>query len=269
MLGVLAGRDGLDPRQRVEVPATDYLAGLDAGVAGLRIAVVQEGFGIPGLSQPGVDETVRAAIATLRSAGADVAEISLPWHRDGLHVWNVIATDGATAQMIDGNAYGMNVPGLYDPELIAHYAQGRRERAAEMSESLKLTVLLGRYAIDRGDGRHYAMARNLALELTAAYDAALADADVLVMPTLPIVASTIPAPDADRAEKLARSLEMIANTAPFDVSGHPATSVPAGLSDGLPVGLMIVGRHLEDATCLRVAQAYETAVGGFPTPPGA
>jgi amidase len=170
--------------------------------------------------------------------------------------------------MIDGNAYGMNVPGLYDPELIAHYAQGRRERAAEMSESLKLTVLLGRYAIDRGDGRHYAMARNLALELTAAYDAALADADVLVMPTLPIVASTIPAPDADRAEKLARSLEMIANTAPFDVSGHPATSVPAGLSDGLPVGLMIVGRHLEDATCLRVAQAYETAVGGFPTPPG-
>ena len=232
LLGVLAGRDGLDPRQRTEIPATDYLAGLDGGVAGLRIAVVQEGFGIPGLSQPGVDGCVRAAIATLRSAGADVTEISLPWHRDGLHVWSVIATDGATAQMIDGNAYGMNVPGLYDPELIAHYAQGRRERAAEMSESLKLTVLCGRYAIDRGDGRHYAMARNLALELTAAYDAALADADVLVMPTLPIVASTIPAPDADRAEKLARSLEMIANTAPFDVSGHPATSVPPACPTG-------------------------------------
>ncbi len=60
---------------------------------------------------------------------------------------------------------------------------------------------------------------------------------------------------------------MIPNTAPFDVSGHPATSVPAGLCDGLPVGLMIVGRHLEDATCLRVAQAYENAIGGFPSPP--
>ena len=268
MLGVLAGRDGLDPRQREEIPATDYLAGLDAGVAGLRLAVVQEGFGIPGLSQPGVDETVRAAVGTLRAAGADVTEISLPWHRDGMHVWSVIATDGATAQMIDGNAYGMNVPGLYDPELIAHYAEHRREQAAEMSESLKLTALLGRYSIDRYDGRHYAMARNLALELTAAYDAALADADVLIMPTLPIVATTIPAPDASREEKLARSLEMIPNTAPFDVSGHPATSVPAGLSDGLPVGLMIVGRHLDDATCLRVARAYENAVGGFPTPPG-
>jgi amidase len=268
LLGVLAGRDGLDPRQRTDPPPGGYLADLDAGVAGVRVAVVEEGFGIPGLSQPGVDEAVRAAIRTLAGAGAAVSEISLPWHRDGLHVWNVIATDGATNQMIDGNAYGMNVPGLYDPELIVHYAQGRRDHAAEMSESLKLTMLLGRYAIDRYDGRHYAMARNLALDLAAAYDAALDGADVLVMPTLPIVASTIPAADASREEKLARSLEMIPNTAPFDVSGHPATSVPAGLSDGLPVGLMIVGRRGADGMCLRVAQAYESAVGGFPAPPG-
>jgi amidase len=268
MLGVLAGRDGLDPRQRNDPPPVDYLAGLDAGVAGLRIAVVSEGFGIPGLSQPGVDEAVRAAVDALASAGASVSEISIPWHRDGLHVWNIIATDGATAQMIDGNAYGMNSPGLYDPELIVHYARGRREHAAQMSESLKLTALLGRYAIDRYDGRHYAMARNLAVELTADYDAALAGADVLVMPTLPIVASVLPADGASREEKLACSLGMIPNTAPFDVSGHPATSVPAGLSEGLPAGLMIVGRHFDDATCLRVAQAYETALGGFPAPPG-
>jgi amidase len=229
--------------------------------------VVEEGFGIPGLSQPGVDETVRAAVAALAAAGAVVSEISIPWHSDGPHVWNVIATDGATNQMIDGNGYGMNSSGLYDPELIVHYAKGRREHAAEMSEPLKLTALLGRYVIDRYDGRYYAMARNLALDLAAAYDAALADADVLVMPTLPIVASTIPPADASRDELLARSLEMIANTAPFDVTGHPATSVPAGLCDGLPVGLMIVGRHFADGTCLRVAQAYEEAVGGFPAPP--
>jgi amidase len=267
MLGVLAGRDGLDPRQRAEPPDRDYLAEAEAGVAGLRIAVVEEGFGIPGLSQPGVDAAVRAAVGTLAAAGAVVSEISIPWHRDALHVWNVIATDGAANQMIDGNGYGMNSSGLYDPELIVHYAKGRREHGAEMSEPLKLTALLGRYAIDRYDGRHYAMARNLALDLTAAYDAALAAADVLVMPTLPIVASTIPRPDAGRDELLTLSLEMIPNTAPFDVSGHPATSVPAGLSDGLPVGLMIVGRHFADGTCLRVARAYEEAVGGFPAPP--
>jgi amidase len=266
MLSVLAGRDGLDPRQRSDPPARDYVAEAEAGVAGLRVAVIKEGFGLPGLSQPGVDACVRGAIGALADAGAVVSEISLPWHRDGLHVWNVIATDGATNQMIDGNGYGMNSPGLYDPELIVHYAEGRRRNAAQMSESLKLTMLCGRYAIDRYDGRHYAMARNLALELTAAYDAALAEADVLVLPTLPIVASTIPLPGASREEQLARSLEMIANTAPFDVSGHPATSVPAGLSDGLPVGMMVVGRHFADGTCLRVARAYENAVGGFPAP---
>src|SRR6266498_2952976 len=65
LLGVLAGRDGLDPRQREDAPPGDYLAELDAGVAGLRIGVVDEGFAIPGLSQPGVDETVRAAVRTL------------------------------------------------------------------------------------------------------------------------------------------------------------------------------------------------------------
>jgi amidase len=59
---------------------------------------------------------------------------------------------------------------------------------------------------------------------------------------------------------------MIVNTAPFDVSGHPATSVPAGLSDGLPVGMMLVGRRFDDATCLRVADAFERLVGGFPAP---
>ena len=267
MLNVLAGPDGLDPRQRSTPPPADYLAGLDAGVAGLRVAVVAEGFGIPGRSQPGVDEAVRAAIGTLAAAGAEVTEVSIPWHRDGLHVWNVIATDGATAQMIDGNGYGMNAAGRYDPALIAHYAAGRARFAKQMAETLKLTALTGRYSIDHGHGQHYAMARNLALELTAAYDAALAGADVLVMPTLPIVASVLPGPDASREEQLARSLEMIGNTAPIDVSGHPAISVPAGLADGLPVGLMIVGRRFDDAMCLRVAQAYETAVGGFPAPP--
>jgi amidase len=66
---------------------------------------------------------------------------------------------------------------------------------------------------------------------------------------------------------VATSSGLMPNTCPFDVTGHPATSVPAGLHDGLPVGLMIVGRHLADGLCLRVARAYENAVGGFPVPP--
>jgi amidase len=281
LLGVLAGPDGLDPRQRAVPSASasasepDYLTELDAGVAGLRIGVVEEGFGFPGLSQPEVDQAVRAAIGVLADAGGYVRTVSVPWHRDGLHVWTVIGTDGVVAQMVDGNGYGMNTAGRYDPELIAHYARGRREHADEIPETVKIATFCGRYMIDQYDGRYYAMARNLAIELTAAYDAALADLDVLIMPTLPIVASVLPVPGASREESVARSTEMIVNTAPLDVSGHPATSVPASLArvpggppHGLPAGMMIVGRHGADALCLRVAQAYESAVGGFPAPPG-
>jgi amidase len=135
-----------------------------------------------------------------------------------------------------------------------------------MSVTLKMTMLLGRYSLDRYGNRYYAMARNLALELTAAYDAALAEADVLVMPTVPVVAFDLPTGSTSPREVLGISFGLMLNTCSFDITGHPATSVPAGLHDGLPVGLMIVGRHLADATCLRVANAYETAVGGFPAP---
>ena len=267
VLSVIAGADGLDPRQPAGVSGEDYTAALDDSVEGLRIGVVAEGFGHPDLSQPGVDDAVRAAIEQLSAAGCTVADASVPWHLDAMHVWNVIATEGATAQMIDGNAYGMNYKGRYDPELIEHYGRQWRERPSRFSETVKLVVMAGRYAIDTGHGQHYAMARNLAYELCQAYDDALADHDVLVMPTLPMTATMIPAADAPREEYLARALEMIANTAPFDVTGHPATSVPAGLVDGLPAGLMIIGRHFDDGTCLRVAHAFERTVGGFPSPP--
>jgi amidase len=266
MLTVMAGYDGLDPRQPVGVKGEDYVAALGSPPDGLRIGIVTEGFGTP-VSDAGVDDAVRGAVERLRGAGLAVDEVSVPWHTDAMHVWNVIATEGATAQMVDGNAYGRNYFGLYDPELIEYYGRQWRERAERFSRTVKLVLLAGRSALDTEQGRHYAMARNLAYELRAAYDAALEDHDVLVMPTLPMTATPIVDESAPLDEYLARALEMIGNTAPFDVTGHPATSVPAGLVGGLPAGLMIIGRRYDDATCLRVANALESAVGGFPTPP--
>jgi amidase len=230
--------------------------------------VVAEGFGIPDVSQPAVDEAVRAAIDRLGTAGIVAKDVSVPWHSDAMHLWTVIATEGATAQMVDGNGYGMNYKGLYDPELIAHYGRQWRADASQFSETVKMVALAGWHTIETGYTQHYAMARNLAFELRQAYDRVLDDVDVLVMPTLPLTATPLPGPDASREEYLTRALEMIVNTAPFDVTGHPATSVPAGLVDGLPAGLMIIGRHFDDATCLRVARALEDVDGGFATPPG-
>ena len=126
-------------------------------------------------SQPDVDTTVRAAIARLGEAGLTVGEVSVPWHRQAMHVWNVIATDGVAAQMIDGNGYGYNWDGRYDPELIAYYGRQRREVADAWSETVKMAALTGRYSIEAYQARHYAMARNLVPQVRAAYNEALAE----------------------------------------------------------------------------------------------
>ena len=268
MLAVIAGRDGHDPRQPTDLEPADYVGALEAGGVGLRVGVLREGFGLPE-SEAAVDDTVRAATTALADAGLDVREVSVPWHLHGPKIWDVIATEGATAQMIDTYGYGLNWKGRYDPELMDHYGERWTADGAAFSETVKLVLLAGRYSLNTTHGRHYAMARNLAPRLAAAYDAALADVDVLVLPTLPMRASVRPGADARPPEILGRALEMLANTAPFDVTGHPACSVPAGLADGLPVGMMIVGRQFEDATVLRVAHAFEQAVDGFPSPSGA
>ncbi|ANI41546.1 amidase [Mycolicibacterium vaccae] len=268
VLTVVAGADRQDPRQPAELRVPNFVEELDRSVVGLRVGVVREGFGHPE-SVAGVDDAVRTAVDTLRAEGLVCTDISIPWHLHGKKIWDVIAVEGGAAQMVDGNAYGMNWQGRYDPRLIEYYGTRWRQNGALFPDTVKLVLLAGGHTIERHHGTHYAMARNLVPRLRGAYDAALTHCDVLVMPTTPILASRIPDPDAPLDEYMARALEMMANTATFDVTGHPAASVPAGTVDGLPTGMMIVGRHFDDASVLRVARAFERAVGGFPVPPRA
>ena len=81
------------------------------------------------------------------------------------------------------------------------------------------------------------------------------------LPTLPMLPTPLPAADASREEYIGRAFEMVVNTAPFDVSGHPAISVPCQPAGSLPIGMMIVGRHFADGTVLRVAAAAEELLG--------
>jgi amidase len=190
-----------------------------------------------------------------------VEEVSVPWHRHGAAIWDVIAVEGPTWQMVQGNGYGLNWKGRYDPELMSFYGQRWRADPSAFSETVKLVALAGTHALEAGFGSYYAKARNLEARLTQAYDEQLARFDVLAMPTLPITASLLPPPGAPVAEVLGRALEMIGNTAPFDVTGHPACSVPAGLAGGLPVGLMLIGKRFDDACVLRAARCVEAIVG--------
>jgi amidase len=258
LLEVIAGKDELDPRQK-EVHTAEYTKQLTGNISGLRLAIVTEGFGWEGLSETDVDQMVESAAKSLEKQGAKVSTISLPMHRDGIHIWNAIAVEGAATLMVKGNSMGTNWKGYYTTSLLDAYARGWQSRANDLSETTKLVVLLAEYMQTSYHGRYYAKAQNLARTLRAAYDTALRDADLLVMPTTPMKATPLPPPNASRPEYVARALEMINNTCPFDVTGHPAMNVPAGMSSGLPVGMMLIGRHWEDGTVLRAAHAFEQA----------
>ena len=256
LLEVIAGPDGLDPRQPPGLRTEAYTKRLTGDARGVRVGIVKEGFGWPN-SEPDVDAMVREAAERLRRAGATVGEVSIPLHRDGIHIWNAIAVEGATMLMVAGNSMGTNWKGHYTTSLLDFYGRSRRARANDLSETVKLVILLGQYMQDNYQGRYYAKAQNLARTLRTAYDEALRGVDLLLMPTLPLKATVLPAPDVSREEYVARALEMISNTCPFDVTGHPAITVPAGMSAGLPVGVMLTGRHWEDGTVLRVADAFQ------------
>jgi amidase len=256
LLEAIAGLDGLDPRQSDALRTESYTKALTGDARGIRIGIVREGFGWPN-SEPDVDKMVQESAQRLSGAGAVVTEVSVPLHRDGVHIWNAIAVEGATMLMVSGNSMGTNWKGHYTTSLLDFYARSRRGRANDLSETVKLVVLLGQYMQDNYHGRYYAKAQNLARVLREAYDEAFRNVDLLAMPTLPLKATPLPAANATREEYVARALEMITNTCPFDVTGHPAITVPAGISSGLPVGMMLVGRHWEDATVLRVADAFQ------------
>src|SRR6516225_8892540 len=256
LLEVIAGPDGLDPRQPPGLRTDAYTKRLTGDARGLRIGIVKEGFGLSN-SEPDVDMTVRQAAQSLSRAGAELTDLSIPLHRDGIHIWNAIAVEGATMFMVAGNSMGTNWKGQYITSLLDFYGRSRRVRANDLSDTVKLVILLGQYMQDNYQGRYYAKAQNLSRVLTAAYDEALRQVDLLLMPTLPLKATLLPPPNASREDYVARALEMLANTCPFDVTGHPAVTVPAGMSEGLRVGMMLMGRHWEDGTVLRAADAFQ------------
>jgi amidase len=265
MLTVLAGADGLDPRQPAALRAVDYRAALTDNVAGLRVGLLSEGFSQRG-SQ--VDSLVHSAAWRFTEIGCTVGEISVPWHRHALNVFAVILGDGVTYQMLDGNGYGLGVDGLYDPELMSYFAGRRSAKADQLSSIVKAVAVGGHYSLQTSGGASYAKARNLLPHARAAYDQALDQYDVLVMPTVPSTASLLPSGGEDNITLLAQALGMIGNAAPLDATGHPAISVPAGLIDGLPVGMMIMGKRFDDTTVLKVANAFESLRGDFPAAPG-
>ena len=267
MLSAIAGPDPLDPRQRGVIPADwvrDYRPAIGKGVAGMRIALVKEGFveecGEDSALSGGeevVDAKVRAAARRLEEQGATVEEVSIPMHIDGAYIFTAIICEGATEFMVKGNNTGSNWQGFYNTRMLDALARGVAARPNDLPPTVKRAMLAGEYMKRRYHGRYYAKAQNLRPALVRAYDAVLAEYDVLVMPTAPFRATPIPSPDCSLEETIESGLGISNNTAQFDVTGHPSISVPCGMADDLPIGMMITGRHFDDLSVLQVADAVE------------
>ena len=138
MLSVDADRTGWVPGSRP--PAAQSYLGALTRLAGLRIAFVREGFGIPGLSEDDVDESVRGTAQDFEKLGASVEEVSIPWHRQAMAVWNAVALEGATRLMVAGEGMATGWKGRYSTSMMGHFARGRLD-GDRLSDTVKLTLL--------------------------------------------------------------------------------------------------------------------------------
>ena len=251
VLGALAGHDPRDSTS-VDVPVPDYLAALGGDVRGMRLGVPREYF-VAGM-EPGVETVVREAIHVLEGLGAQIVDVSLPSTEVGLATYYIIAPAEASANLAryDGVKYGLSAGA---DDLLENYLT---TRGSGFGTEVKRRIMLGTYALSAGYyDAYYVKAQQVRTLIKAEFDRVLADVDALLAPTSPSVAFKIGAKTDD-------PLLMYLNdacTLPVNIAGLPGISVPCGLSDGLPVGLQVIGRAFDEATILRVADAYERAAG--------
>jgi aspartyl-tRNA(Asn)/glutamyl-tRNA(Gln) amidotransferase subunit A len=204
--------------------------------------------------EPGVESAVRAALDVLRDLGAEIVDVSLPSTDRGLATYYIIAPAEASANLAryDGVRYGLSAGA---GELWENYA---RTRGAGFGAEVKRRIMLGTYALSAGYyDAYYVKAQQVRTLIKAEFDDVLAGVDAILAPTSPTVAFKIGA-------KVDDPLAMYLNdacTLPVNIAGLPGISVPCGLSDGLPVGIQVIGRAFDEPTVLRVADAYERAAG--------
>ncbi|MEP2758691.1 MAG: amidase [Hyphomicrobiales bacterium] len=253
LLEILAGEDGLDPRQ-YQPTTYRYTEALGRGAQGLRIGIMKEGFAHPN-SEGEVDQKVLQAAERFRELGARVEEVSIPEHQMAMDAWTAITLEGLQDGMMWGHSTGSNYRGLFVPSMTDHMAQWRN-RADELSHSLKACMFVGEHFQTQYRGRFYGKGQNLMRRANERYLAALQNYDVLLMPTMPIKPQEIPPADCSISLYVQRAFEMVANTAPFN-GGLPAMSIPCGLIEGLPIGMMLVGPHYGEMKIYQAAHAFE------------
>jgi amidase len=262
-LQATAGWDKYDPRQTRDVPLSmDVLSTLADGIAGVRIGILNEGFAE---AEPEVKELVLAAVDVLRSAGATVRNVSVPEHYHVRYAHEALMAEGALA-LFNSSYFGAFSQTYYPADIIAAINTFWSAHADVLAPRNKLQLIAAQLSRRNYAGRVYAKAQNVRPTYIKAYDTALSDVDVLVMPTALTTAPKLMPVEGGYLEVLGDSLSsswwpLAFNTAPFNFTGHPALATPVGKSsEHLPVSMQLVGRFFDDPLLLRVAYAYQHSV---------
>jgi aspartyl-tRNA(Asn)/glutamyl-tRNA(Gln) amidotransferase subunit A len=251
---VIGGHDPLDSTSVPQPVPPVVEAARQADVAGMRVGVVRElsGEGY----QPGVEERFREAVALLEHLGAEVVEVSCPHFAYGLPAYYLIAPSEASSNLarFDAVRYGLRVGD--DGERSLEEVMSLT-RARGFGAEVKRRIMLGTYALSSGYyDAYYGQAQKVRTLITRDFAAAFEQVDVLVSPTTPTTAFRL----GERLEDpVAMYLSDLA-TIPSNLYGGPAMSVPAGLADGLPVGLQVMAPTLADDRLYRVGAAVEGAL---------
>jgi len=249
VLRTIAGRDPMDSTS-ADVPVLDYVEELERDVRGLRIGVPKECFG-EGLDAE-VRTSVEATIQKLAGKGCEVVPVSLPHSAYAIPAYYIVATAEASANLarFDGVRYGFRSPEA--PTLSDLY---RKTRDGGFGAEVKRRIMLGTYALSAGYyDAYYLKAQRVRTLLTRDYEEAFQKVDALVTPASPTAAFKLGEKSGD---PLAMYLADI-YTVTANLAGIPGVSVPgAPTKAGLPIGVQILGKHFDEATILRLAQACE------------
>ncbi len=252
MLRSMAGHDPMDSTS-VDIEVPDYTAEVGGSVKGLRVGIPKE-YRVDGMPAE-VDALWQQGIDWLKDAGAEIVEISLPHTQYALPAYYIVAPAEASSNLAryDGVRYGLREDGK---DLIEMY---QNTRAAGFGDEVKRRVLIGTYVLSAGYyDAYYRKAQQVRTLIGQDFDTAFESVDTILAPTTPTGAFGV-------GEKADDPVSMYLNdvfTVPANLAGLPAISVPAGLdSQGLPLGLQLIGKHFDEATLFRAASAIESAAG--------
>ena len=253
LMNVISGHDPLDATS-ADIAVPDFTARLDGDVKGLKVGVVSElmGEGI----EPEVVQAVRQAVDDLTELGAEAEEVTIPHAQYGLACYYLIAPAEASSNLAryDGVRYGYRSPQRAE-DIVGMFS---KTRAEGFGPEVRLRIMLGTYALSAGYyDAYYLRALKVRTLIKRDFEKAFETYDALVTPTSPTVAFKV----GERSDDPLQMKLADICTIPVNLAGVPAISIPCGFSNGLPIGLQLIGKAFDEETILRLAYAYEQKAG--------